>query len=229
MEQSFLFFFFQSNMHTSTSKSTGPHPAQRAERGKWKNKNQPRNIKWYIYSNAWKGGEHIKEKDENTASFGKVAGGRRKRAHHICHHLHPRPPLYFLFSSPPSSSAHPHLHTVIRFSNVSLFFLLPIFIASLFFSLTSLYFHLLSTFFLLTPLLAHKGTKRGGKAGERKEEKWRKRGQKRGRGTICVLLPLWWGCTYKMLMSSQALTPARQKERGRGNKIKKVENAETVE
>lgn len=114
MEQSFL-FFFQSNMHTSTSKSTGPHPAQRAERGKWKNKNQTCNIKWYIYSNAWKGGEHIKEKDENTASFGKVAGGRRKRAHHICHHLHPKPPLYFLFSSPPSSSAHPHLHTVIRF------------------------------------------------------------------------------------------------------------------
>lgn len=99
---------------------------------------------------------------------------------------------------------------------------------SLFFPLTSLHFHLLSTFFLLTPLLAHKGTKRGGKAGERKEEKWRKRGQKRGRGTICVLLPLWWGCTYKMLMSSQALMPARQKERGRGNKIKKVENAETV-
>lgn len=29
-----------------------------------------------------------------------------------------------------------------------------------------------------------------------------------------------------MLMSSQALTPARQKERGRGNKIKKVENAD---
>lgn len=95
-----------------------------------------------------------------------------------------------------------------------------------FFSLTSLYFHLLRTFFLLTPLLAHKGTERGGKARERNEEKCRKRGQKRGRGTICVLLPLWWGCTYKMLMSFQALTPARQKERGRGNKIKKVENAD---
>lgn len=149
---------------------------------------------------------------------------KKKGTSHLSSPPTQTPTLFSLFL-PPSSSAHPHLHTVIRFSNVSLFFLLRLSL----FSLTSLYFHLLSTFFLLTPLLAHKGTERGGKAGERKEEKWRKRGQKKGRGTICVLLPLWWGCTYKMLMSSQALTPARQKERGRGNKIKQVENAETVE
>lgn len=145
---------------------------------------------------------------------------------HITSVITSTPDPHFIFSFPPTILL---CTSTSSYSN-SFFKCLPLLSSSpLSFFPSPLYFHLLSTFFLLTPLLAHKGTERGGKAGERKEEKWRKRGQKKGRGTFCVLLPLWWGCTYKMLMSSQALTPARQKERGRGNKIKQVENAETVE
>lgn len=52
---------------------------------------------------------------------------------------------------------------------------------------------------------SYQGRREGG---ERSRGKWR-----REKGTIGLFLPWWWGCTYKMLMSSPTLTPAGQRER----------------
>lgn len=112
-------------------------------------KNQAHSIKRHINSNGRRGRKCIKEADENTGSERKVAGGRRKRAHHVCHHLHLRPPFSSIFL--PSSSALPHLCTVlnVHFSDLSLSLSLsPSFISSLFFlSVTSLF----SLYLLLSP------------------------------------------------------------------------------
>lgn len=64
-------------------------------RGRWgdkkKHKNQAQSIKWHINSNGRRGGEDIKEADENTRRVERVEG--RKRAHLVCHRLHPRTPF----------------------------------------------------------------------------------------------------------------------------------------
>lgn len=74
---------------------------QRAERGE--NKNQARGIKWHINSNGRRGAEYIKEADENTGSVERAAGGRRKRAQHICHHLYLKPLLCISFCTADAS------------------------------------------------------------------------------------------------------------------------------
>lgn len=141
-------------------------------RGRWgdkkKHKNQAQSIKWHINSNGRRGGEDIKEADENTRRVERVEG--RKRAHLVCHRLHPS----FL----PSSSALTHLFTVCSFLR-SLF---PSPHPSSPLSFLSLC-HFLSryhTFSALAPLPANKGTKWEGGTSER--------GATKGRGEDGVAL-----------------------------------------